>query len=447
MPKAQKIVKTKASAKKSASKKIAKKPAAAKAPKSSMFTKTVTLYKDQGDYFQIDKKYKKMGLSTRAIHAGNSHCQLHGGVVPSIDLSTTYIQPAPGVTTSAFDYTRCGNPTVLAFQRNLASLEGANYAFATSSGMAATISVLSLLKQGDHILCIDDVYGGTQRYLRKILIPNAGIHLDLIDCTDLKKVEKAIQKNTKIMWIESPTNPTLKCTDIAAVAKICKKHNVFLAIDNTFMSPVLQHPLELGADIVMHSVTKYIGGHSDVVAGALMFNSRELYDKLYFNIKSMGTMIAPFDAFIALKGSKTLALRAERAASNALAIAKHLEKHPKITKVVYPGLPSHPHHKIAKRNAADPKTQSGGSGMLSFYVRGGQKQCDTFLSALSIITLAESLGGVESLIEAPAVMTHGSVPAEHRAKLGILDNFVRMSAGVENVEDLINDLDAALKKI
>lgn len=194
----------------------------------------------------------------------------------------------------------------------------------------------------------------------------------MIDCTDLKKVEGAIKKNTKILWIESPTNPTLKCTDIQAISKICKKHNVFLAIDNTFMSPILQQPLSLGADIVMHSVTKYIGGHSDVIAGALMFNSLELFDKLYFNIKSMGTMIAPFDAFIALKGSKTLALRAERAASNALAIAKHLTKHPKITKVLYPGLPSHPHHKIAKKNAASPKL-SGGSGMISFYVKGGMK--------------------------------------------------------------------------
>jgi len=395
----------------------------------------------------MDAKYLKMGLSTRAIHAGNQADPIHGGVVPSIDLSTTFVQPKPGQPSTCFDYTRCGNPTILAFQRNLAALEGAKYAFATSSGMAATISVLSLLKQGDHILCIDDVYGGTQRYLRKILIPNAGIQLDLIDCTNLKKIEGAIKKNTKIMWIESPTNPTLKCSDIAAIAKICKKHNVFLAIDNTFMSPVLQNPLSLGADIVMHSVTKYIGGHSDVIAGALMFNSLELFDKLYFNVKSMGTMISPFDAFIALKGAKTLALRAERAASNALAIAKHLEKHPKITKVIYPGLPSHPHHKIAKKNAINPKTMSGGSGMISFYVKGGMKQCDTFLSALNIITLAESLGGVESLIEAPAVMTHGSVPAEHRKLLGIDDNFVRMSTGIENVEDLIADIDAALKKI
>lgn len=381
MAKAQKRANTKASTKKAGSKKIAKAKPAKKAA-SSAFTKNITLFRNQSDYFQLDKKYANMGLSTRAIHAGNQADPVHGGVVPSIDLSTTYAQPQPGVPSSCFDYTRCGNPTVLAFQRNLAALEGAKYAFATSSGMAATISVLSLLKGGDHILCIDDVYGGTQRYLRKILIPNAGIHLDMIDCCDLKKVEKAIQKNTKIMWIESPTNPTLKCSDIQAIAKICKKHNVFLAIDNTFMSPVLQQPLKLGADIVMHSVTKYIGGHSDVIAGALMFNSLELFDKLYFNIKSMGTMIAPFDAFIALKGSKTLALRAERAASNALAIAKHLEKHPKITKVLYPGLPSHPHHKIAKKNAADPKTQSGGSGMISFYVKGGAKQCANFLAAL-----------------------------------------------------------------
>jgi len=381
MAKAQKRANTKASTKKAGSKKITKAKPAKKAA-SSAFTKNITLFRNQSDYFQLDKKYANMGLSTRAIHAGNQADPVHGGVVPSIDLSTTYAQPQPGVPSSCFDYTRCGNPTVLAFQRNLAALEGAKYAFATSSGMAATISVLSLLKGGDHILCIDDVYGGTQRYLRKILIPNAGIHLDMIDCCDLKKVEKAIQKNTKIMWIESPTNPTLKCSDIQAIAKICKKHNVFLAIDNTFMSPVLQQPLKLGADIVMHSVTKYIGGHSDVIAGALMFNSLELFDKLYFNIKSMGTMIAPFDAFIALKGSKTLALRAERAASNALAIAKHLEKHPKITKVLYPGLPSHPHHKIAKKNAADPKTQSGGSGMISFYVKGGAKQCANFLAAL-----------------------------------------------------------------
>lgn len=387
-----------------------------------------------------------MGLSTRAIHAGNSIDPLHGGVVPSIDLSTTYAQPSPGQPSSAFDYTRCGNPTVLALQRNLAALEGAKYAFALNCGMSATLSVLSMLKHGDHLLCIDDVYGGTQRYLRTILVPNTGIELDLIDCGDLAAVEKAIKPNTKMMWIESPTNPTLKCTDIAGVAAICKNHRVFLAIDNTFMSPVLQNPLVLGADIVMHSVTKYIGGHSDVVAGALMLNDTELFEKLCFNIKSMGTMIAPFDAWIALKGSKTLTIRVERASENALAVAKMLEKHPKIEKVLYPGLESHPYHANALKNRAN-DTLSGGSGMLSFYIKGDLTATSKFLGSLNLITLAESLGGVESLIESPALMTHGSVPAEHRKKLGIDDNFVRLSTGIENIEDIIADLNSALEKI
>ena len=249
-----------------------------------------------------------------------------------------------------------------------------------------------------------------------------------------------------MMWIESPTNPTLKCTDISEVSKMCKRHNVFLTIDNTFMSPVLQNPLALGADMVMHSVTKYIGGHSDVVGGALMFNDAKLYDKLYFNIKSMGTMMAPFDAFVALRGSKTLELRVDKASENALQIAKMLEKHPKVLKVLYPGLPSHPHHKIALKNRANSK-QSGGSGMLSFYIKGNLAKTNKFLSSLHVCTLAESLGGVESLIESPALMTHGSVPAEHRKMLGIDDNFVRLSTGIENADDLINDLKQALAKI
>lgn len=325
-------------------------------------------------------------------------------------------------------------------------MESAKYAFALNCGMGATVSVLSLLKAGDHFICIDDVYGGTQRYIRKVYTPQNGIDFDMIDFSDLKKVRASIKPNTKLMWIESPTNPTLKCTDIAAVAKICKEKNILLCIDNTFMSPALQNPLTLGADVVMHSLTKYIGGHSDVVAGALMFNDSKLYDKLFFNIKTIGTMISPFDAFLVLRGSKTLALRAERAASNALEIAKMLEKHPKIEKVIYPGLKSHPHHQIALKNRANSK-MSGGSGMLAFYIKGNLAKTNKFLSSLHVITLAESLGGVESLIESPALMTHGSVPAEHRKLLGIDDNFVRLSTGIENVEDLMNDLNSALAKI
>ena len=334
----------------------------------------------------------------------------------------------------------------MCLQRNLASMEHAKYAFALNSGMSATLSVLSMLKQGDHLLCIDDVYGGTQRYLRKIFRPNYGIEFDMIDFSDLKKVKEAITEKTRMVWIESPTNPTLKCTDITEVAKMCKEKGALCIVDNTFMSPALQNPLLMGADVVMHSITKYIGGHSDVVAGALMFNDARLYDELYFNIKSMGTKIAPFDAFIALRGSKTLQLRAEKAAENALAIAKWLEKHPKIDKVIYPGLKSHPHYKIAQKNRAHDKL-NGGSGMLGFYVKGDIHKTNRFLSNLRIITLAESLGGVESLIENPALMTHGSVPPETRKMLGIDDNYVRMSSGIENVEDLMKDLDNALRKM
>ena len=318
-------------------------------------------------------------------------------------------------------------------------MEHAKYAFALNSGMSATISMLSLLARGDHLLCIDDVYGGTQRYNRKIFEPQTGIDWDMIDMNNLKLVEKSIKKNTKIVWIESPTNPTMKCTDVAAVAKLCHAKGAMLVIDNTFMSPCLQNPLLLGADVVMHSITKYIGGHSDVVAGALMFNDSKLYDKLFFNIKSMGYWISPFDAWIALKGSKTLKLRAERASENAMTIAKMLEKHPKIQKVLFPGLPSHPHHKIALKNRASPK-YNGGSGMMGFYIKGDIKKANKFLSSLKVITLAESLGGVESLIENPALMTHGSVPPEHRKMLGIDDNYCRLSTGIEDIEDLIADI-------
>jgi cystathionine gamma-lyase len=366
--------------------------------------------------------------------------------VPSIDLSTTFIQPAPGVPSSCFDYTRCGNPTVLALQRNLAAMENAKFAFAMNAGMSATISVLSLLKKGDHLLCIDDVYGGTQRYLRKVWTPNYGMEWDMIDMRDLKKVRASIKKNTKLVWIESPTNPTLKVTDIAAVAKICREKGVLCAVDNTFMSPALQNPLNLGADIVMHSITKYIGGHSDVVAGCVCFNDEKLWDPLFFNIKTIGTKIAPFDAWIALRGSKTLEVRMKQASENALAVTKYLLNHPKIDKVLYPGHPSHPDYKVALANRANNKL-SGGSGMLSFYIKGNLKKANTFLSSLKVITLAESLGGVESLIESPALMTHGSVPADHRKKLGIDDNFIRLSTGIENIDDLIADIDQALKKI
>ena len=334
---------------------------------------------------------------------------MHGGVSPSIDLSTTFKQTAASEYSSAYIYTRTGNPTVNCLQRNLAALESSKYALALSSGMSAIVTTLSLLKQGNHLIAIDDVYGGTQRYLREIFTPSSGIDWDMIDFGDMKNLTKAIKKNTTMVWLESPTNPTLKCADIKAVADICKKHKIILVIDNTFMSPYLQNPLKLGATIVMHSITKYIGGHSDVVGGGLMVNDSDLYDKLFFSMKSMGTSIAPFDAWVALRGSKTIELRVEKHCENAMKIAKWLESHPKITKVLYPGLPSHPHHKIAKKNAARPGL-SGGSGMLSFYIKGNLAKTNKFFASLKLVTLAESLGGVESLINHPAKMTHASVP-------------------------------------
>lgn len=334
----------------------------------------------------------------------------------------------------------------MALQRNLAAMESTKYAFALNSGMSATLSILSMLKEGDHLLCIDDVYGGTQRYLRRIWQPNFKMEFSMADMSDLRKLRGEFKKNTKMVWVETPTNPTLKVTDIQEIAKLCKEKKALLVVDNTFMSPALQNPVLLGADVVMHSITKYIGGHSDVVAGALCFNDSDLYDKLFFNIKTMGTCIAPFDAWIALKGSKTLGIRMARASQNAQAVCEYLLKHPKIEKVLYPGHKSHPHYKIALKNRANDKL-SGGSGMLSFYIKGDIKKTNTFLSSLKVFTLAESLGGVESLAESPALMTHGSVPPEHRKMLGIDDNFVRLSVGIEEQEDLIADLEQALKKI
>jgi len=306
--------------------------------------------------------------------------------------------------------------------------------------MAAHVTVMNMLKRGDHVLCIDDVYGGTQRYLRRILSPNAGVEISLDDFRDIKKFKKAIRPNTKVCWLETPTNPTLKCYDIKAIAKALEGTGVLLVVDNTFATSINQSPLLLGADIVSHSVTKYIGGHSDVIAGALCFNSKELFDKMFFILKTMGTGLSAFDSWVAMRGMKTLEVRVERAASNALAIAKLLEGHKKVAKVIYPGLKSHPHH---KEHMANSNTKSGG-GMVSFYVKGGQKAASSFLQNVKVFTLAESLGGVESLAEHPLTMTHGSVPAEHRKYLGIDERFIRLSVGIENQQDLLWDINQAL---
>lgn len=307
--------------------------------------------------------------------------------------------------------------------------------------MAAHITLMNLCQQGDHILCVDDVYGGTQRYLRRVLGPNANIELSFEDFSDIAKFKKMLRPNTKMVWLETPTNPTLKVFDISKIAEACKAHGALFIVDNTFMTPINQNPLLLGADVVTHSLTKYIGGHSDMIAGGIMLNDRELYDKLYFVLKTMGTGLDSFNSWLAMRSCKTLEVRVRKAMSNAMAVAKYLEAHPKIQRVVYPGLPSHPQYNIAKKQC------SGPGAMISFYVKGGLKHSEKFLKAVHLFTLAESLGGVESLIEHPALMTHGSVPAAHRKLLGIEDNFIRMSVGIENEEDLIADLKSALAKI
>ena len=302
--------------------------------------------------------------------------------------------------------------------------------------------MMNLCQNGDHILCVDDVYGGTQRYLRKILGPNTGIEIDFNDFSDISAFKKMVKPNTKLVWLETPTNPTLKCFDIEAIAKAIKEvnKNCLLIIDNTFATAINCNPLLLGADIVTHSMTKYIGGHSDMLGGCMIMNDRDLYDKLFFILKSTGTGLASFDSWLTLRSLKTLEVRVNKAQSNALAIAKALEAHPKVTKVVYPGLKSHPQYKIAQ------KQMRGPGGMISFYIKGGIKNADSFLRNLKWFTLAESLGGVESLAENPALMTHGSVPPEVRKELGIEDNFIRLSVGIESEADLVADIRQALAK-
>lgn len=326
--------------------------------------KEIKQWSSPSEYFQMNEKYAKLGIATRCIHAGNEPDQEWGAVCPPIHLATTYAQPAPGEP-HCFDYARCGNPTRMCLERTLASMEHATYAFATSSGMAAHCTIMNTLQRGDHILCVDDVYGGTQRYLRKILSPNAGIDVTLSDFTDIAYFKSQVRPNTKVCWMETPTNPTLKCFDIRKIADALKGTGVILVVDNTFATPINQNPLLLGADIVSHSCTKYIGGHSDVIAGALMFNSKDLYDKMFFVLKTMGTGLSAFDSWIVIRGIKTLAVRVDRAQKNALALAKMMEAHKKVTKVIYPGLKSHPNFETHKRNAA------GGGGMLSFYIKGG----------------------------------------------------------------------------
>ncbi len=375
--------------------------------------------------------------------------------MPAIATSSTFIQESPGVH-KGFEYSRSHNATRFAFERAIANLESSGLSeeqertcggFAFASGLAAISTCLEMLDTGDTLVSMDDVYGGTYRLLSKVRQRSAGLAPVYVDLTNPALFEAAIQKKKPgMVWVETPTNPTLKVVDLVAIATIAKKHGIISVCDNTFATPMLQRPLEMGFDIVMHSVTKYLGGHSDVVGGALVTNRADLAEKLRFLQNAIGGVMGPFDAYLALRGVKTLAVRMQRHCESAMHIAHWLEKHPKVERVVYPGLASHPQHAVAKKQMQLASKPAFG-GMITIFIRGGLAESRRFLENVHMFALAESLGGVESLIEHPAIMTHASVPAESRKALGISDNLVRLSVGIEHQQDLINDLEKALAHV
>lgn len=380
-----------------------------------------------------------MHFRTRAIHVGNERDPQTGAVTPPIHFASTFVQPGAGVW-GEFDYSRSGNPTRRNLERTLASLEGGVGALAFSSGMAATTCVTMLLEAGDHIVAGSDIYGGTYRLLHKI-VNRAGVQTTLAPSADLAQFEAAITPRTKLLWIESPGNPLLSITDIRAVAEIARRRGVLLGIDNSFATPALSRPLELGCDIVMHSVTKYLGGHSDLLGGALIVKDKALLDRLYFIQNATGNVMGPMEAFLASRGLKTLELRVREQSRTALALAEWLAGDPRVSRVLYPGLPAHPGHELAAR-----QMQGGFGGMLSFEVRGDFAKAKRVCEATQLFQLAVSLGAVESLIEQPASMSHASYDAAARAAFGISDGLIRLSVGLEALEDLRDDLHQALER-
>ncbi len=385
-----------------------------------------------------------MRFGTRAIHIGEEPDFREGSsgdVVATIHLSTTFARKDVEMPTGGYEYSRTKNPTRDVLEKKIASLENGKFGLAFSSGMAAESTIVfSLLKSGDHIIAFDDLYGGTKRLFNRVL-NNYNIETSYIDLTDLSNLRDSIKPNTKMIWVETPTNPLMKLCDIHEISKIAKEHSIIVVVDNTFMTPYFQKPLELGADIVVHSCTKYISGHSDVVAGAIITNNEEIYRKIKFNQNAIGAVPSPFDCYLLIRGLKTLHIRMERHEYNAKVIASFLSSHPKVERVLYPGLETHPQHNLAK------KQMTGFGGMISFYLKADLSGAKRFLSNLKVFLLAESLGGVESLVNHPAKMTHASIPEEERNRLGITDNLIRLSVGIEDVEDLIGDLENALENI
>lgn len=380
-----------------------------------------------------------MKFSTKAIHSGQDPDALTGAVAVPIYQTSTYQQDELGKPRQGYEYARTQNPTRLALEACLADLESGKHGLAFASGMAATNTVMNLLSQGDHVIVGDDVYGGTYRIFERVY-KRYGISFTYIDASEAQNFRDAIRPETRLVWIETPTNPMLKLADITQLAEIARKHKITSVVDNTFASPYLQRPLELGADVVVHSTTKYIGGHSDVVGGAIITGDTEIFDTLKFHQNAVGAVPGPFDSWLVMRGVKTLAVRMKEHCKNAQAIAEYLEKHPSIEKVIYPGLPSHPQHKLAG------KQMNGFGGMISCVVPGGLEGARSVLNNTKIFTLAESLGGVESLIGHPPIMTHASIPKETRESRGIVDGLIRLSVGIEDVDDLIADLEQALAK-
>lgn len=379
-----------------------------------------------------------MKFNTKTIHGNQHHDPSTGAVMPPVYLTSTYVQSSPGVH-QGYEYSRAANPTRTALENALASIENGTRGLAFSSGLAATDTVLKLLQPNDEVIAMDDLYGGTYRMFTRIY-QKMGIKFHFVDMNNLEKMQALINENTKLVWVETPTNPLMKLANIEAIAKITKEKNILFAVDNTFATPYLQQPLNLGADIVMHSATKYLGGHSDVIAGALVVKDEVLGEQLHFLQFATGGTLGPHDSFLVLRGIKTLHLRMQRHCENGLEVAKHLQKHPKIEKVFYPGLDNHPQHTLAKQQMT-----KGFGGMVSFTFKTGAKaDAITFLENLKVFTLAESLGGVESLANHPALMTHASIPEDVRKANGISDDLVRLSVGIEDIDDLIADIEQAL---
>ncbi len=380
---------------------------------------------------------KKQGFATRTIHAGQAPDPSTGAIMPPIYATSTYVQSSPGKH-QGYEYSRTQNPTRMAYERCLADLESGSSGFAFASGMAATATILELIDSGSHVVAMDDLYGGTRRLFAGVRERSAGLTFSFVDMTDPAALESAFQEDTKMVWVETPSNPLLKIVDIGAVAALARQRGAIVVVDNTFATPCLQRPLERGADIVMHSATKFINGHSDMIGGIVVTADASLSEQLAYLQNSVGAVAGPFDSFLALRGVKTLDVRMQRHCDSAMRIATWLEQDPRVESVLYPGLPSHPQHALAKEQMDD------FGGIVTFFITGGLDEARRFLERCQLFSLAESLGGVESLVDHPAIMTHASVPEEERRKLGINDQLIRLSVGIEAIEDLIGDLDQAL---